>query len=432
MNHAVLGDQKLKPSVPTDLLQEIADNRTYGCLKTSSNSVDWLIYFHAGRITYATNSVSPFERFERNLRRLKRDPFDLINAVRQHRQLEADKQSSSSPERPEYQSICWLVQKNYLPEGEAASLVKQLTKEVIESYLLGSEIHQKNLIEFIEDVESPNFCHLELQSLLDECIQKLQSWQALAPQICSSYQRPYFANTAHRQNQLPAAQVQRLSKVLKGLNFRQLTVVFNQDELQIAQKLYPLIAQKIIVLREPQSPFDKLPKIPASFSPVHSQRVAKDRANGTPSPAQPATSQDNNAHGASTPQMPQAASSAKIWKIACVDDSPTVLNEINRLLESPNIAISKIDDPLKALLKIVQIKPDLIMLDVGMPNIDGYNLCSLLRKNSQFKSTPIVMVTGHKGLIDRAKAKLAGATDYLTKPFSKEDLLNIVSKYLKN
>jgi twitching motility two-component system response regulator PilG len=89
-----------------------------------------------------------------------------------------------------------------------------------------------------------------------------------------------------------------------------------------------------------------------------------------------------------------------------------------------------IDNPVKALMEIIRNKPDLILLDVTMPNLDGYELCSLLRKHPNFKQTPIIMVTGNTGFIDRAKAKLVGSSGYLTKPFTQSDLVKIVFKYL--
>jgi len=107
-----------------------------------------------------------------------------------------------------------------------------------------------------------------------------------------------------------------------------------------------------------------------------------------------------------------------------------MLSELQRLLEGHNLVIHTISDSLKALMKLTTLKPDLILLDVGMPNVDGYQLCSLIRKSSVLKDVPVVMVTGHKGLIDRVKARLAGATDYLTKPFRQEELLQMVFRYL--
>ncbi len=89
-----------------------------------------------------------------------------------------------------------------------------------------------------------------------------------------------------------------------------------------------------------------------------------------------------------------------------------------------------INDPVKALMQVVRSKPDMILLDVGMPNLDGYELCSLLRRHPNFKQIPIIMVTGHTGFIDRAKAKIVGASGYLTKPFTQSELVKTVFRYL--
>jgi two-component system, chemotaxis family, response regulator PixG len=137
-------------------------------------------------------------------------------------------------------------------------------------------------------------------------------------------------------------------------------------------------------------------------------------------------------HSAIPPNQGEAAIQAKkLHRVACIDDSPTVLNAINSFLDPEYFSIVMINDPLKALMQIIRCKPDLILLDIGMPNLDGYELCSLLRKHSHFKNTPIVMVTGNTGFIDRAKAKLVGASGYLTKPFTRAELMKMVFRYLE-
>jgi len=134
----------------------------------------------------------------------------------------------------------------------------------------------------------------------------------------------------------------------------------------------------------------------------------------------------------SQPASPQAtpASPQKAYTIACIDDSPTVLSAIQEFLDDRSLTVIPINDPVKALMQIMRSKPDLILLDVTMPNLDGYELCSLLRRHPHFKNTPIIMVTGNTGLIDRAKAKLVRASGYLTKPFSQSDLLKMVFMHL--
>ena len=122
---------------------------------------------------------------------------------------------------------------------------------------------------------------------------------------------------------------------------------------------------------------------------------------------------------------------SKTYKIACIDDSPIVLDELERFLQKDGrYSLIKIQDPIEASSLIFRVKPDLILMDVTMPNINGYQLCYLFRDSTTFKHTPIIMVTGNKGSIDKARAKIVGATDYLAKPFTEAVLLELVKKYL--
>jgi twitching motility two-component system response regulator PilG len=131
-----------------------------------------------------------------------------------------------------------------------------------------------------------------------------------------------------------------------------------------------------------------------------------------------------------SPDVLEAVATKSRHTIACIDDSPTILQAISSFLNDSSISVIMINDPVKALMQVVRCKPDVILLDVGMPNLDGYELCSLIRRHPEFKHTPIIMVTGHTRFIDRAKAKFAGASGYLTKPFTQTELVNAVSKYV--
>ncbi|HEY9799598.1 MAG TPA: response regulator [Leptolyngbyaceae cyanobacterium] len=152
----------------------------------------------------------------------------------------------------------------------------------------------------------------------------------------------------------------------------------------------------------------------------------------TTKPSSPPASQPNspefkdNLQPTATPSLVRKT----LYTIACIDDSPTVLNSIKSFLDENVFTVVTISDPVKALMQILRSKPDLILLDVEMPNLDGYELCSLLRRHSAFKNTPIIMVTGRTGFIDRAKAKMVRSSGYLTKPFDQSELLKIVFKHL--
>ncbi|MBW4631991.1 MAG: response regulator [Iphinoe sp. HA4291-MV1] len=130
-------------------------------------------------------------------------------------------------------------------------------------------------------------------------------------------------------------------------------------------------------------------------------------------------------------QNSQKSSEKKLYKIICIDDSSVIINSITHFLDDKMFSVIGVNDSLKALTQIIRIKPDLILLDIEMPNLDGYELCSLLRKHSHFQNTPVIMVTGRSGLIDRAKAKIVRATGYLTKPFTQVDLLKVIFQYIE-
>lgn len=126
----------------------------------------------------------------------------------------------------------------------------------------------------------------------------------------------------------------------------------------------------------------------------------------------------------------QPSADRKIYTILCIDDSPTVLNAIKSYLDEQTFSVIGVTDSLKALMQIIRIKPDIILLDISMPNLDGYELCSLLRKHSHFKNTPVIMVSEKVGFIDRAKAKIVRASGYLTKPLKQGDLLKVIFQHI--
>ena len=122
----------------------------------------------------------------------------------------------------------------------------------------------------------------------------------------------------------------------------------------------------------------------------------------------------------------------KCYKVLCIDDSPIILKAIKNFLDEELFTVITVQDPLKALMQILHNKPDLILLDICMPNLDGYELCSLLRKHPIFRSTPVVMVTGKTGFIDKARAKIVKSSGYLSKPFSKADLLKVIFSQIRD
>jgi chemotaxis family two-component system response regulator PixG len=117
--------------------------------------------------------------------------------------------------------------------------------------------------------------------------------------------------------------------------------------------------------------------------------------------------------------------------VACVDDSPLVCQTMEALLVAAGYRFVGVEDALRAFSILLARKPDVIFLDLVMPNTNGYEICSKLRKVSFFRNTPIVILTGNDGIVDRVRAKLVGASDFLSKPVEAGTVLSVIRKHLE-
>jgi two-component system, chemotaxis family, response regulator PixG len=342
------------------LITQFVDGYTDGCLCLSGGLVSWFIYLKQGKLIYASNSIDPFGRFDRYLRRLSVQVPSLVSAIRIQARLmfEVPGQDNGPPCR-DYQAVNWLVEQRHINAAQAAILIEELAKEVLESLLTVSE-GQYKLVPF--DRELSSFCHLDLPSLLEFCQNRLRQKQAAGLSTTATPNRP---------------------------------TAFN-----------------------PTSSY--------SLSTL-AQTATLNRPTATLTPQAQGVGQGTEGTGSG---LGQGSKLSSPYTIACIDDSPAILKSINAYLNDENVSVIMINDPVKALMQIIRSKPDLILLDVTMPNLDGYELCSLLRKHPSFRQTPVIMVTSNTGFIDRAKAKLVGASGYLTKPFTQPDLVKIVFKHL--
>ena len=117
--------------------------------------------------------------------------------------------------------------------------------------------------------------------------------------------------------------------------------------------------------------------------------------------------------------------------VMVVDDSKTIRNVATKLLHKEGYTVVTADDGFEALPKIVDHRPDIIFLDVMMPRLDGYQTCSVIKNNVQFKDTPIVMLSSKDGVFDKAKGRLVGSEQFVSKPFTKEDLLEAIEQHAR-
>lgn len=382
-----------KFSDPFKFLTDLGNSS--GVLEVYQEKLHWTIYLQKGQLQYASLSAQSLEELNYHLRYLGyKAAADALKAAKA-----VENNQYSLQEMPLDSVIYWLRKKAFLGSNQVSKVAEQVSREALEPLLWvkDGDYHWEES-ESTEPIAAI-MPHPKLTTLLEEFRNRLEHWQKIIDRISSPYQRPYLFNNAGDDVSNPM--LAKLSKFMRGFSIHQLAAITKQDEIKLARMLYPSIQNGDIFLREAKSPWDNLPKVPKLKKPEKQNNTdARTKVN------------------------------QKTYKIACVDDSPTILREMQRLLGDEDYELTKIDNPVEAASILFRVKPDLVLMDISMPEINGYKLCSLLRNSNTLWEVPIIMVTSRTGVIDKVRAKGAGSTDYLTKPFTKESLLEVIKKYL--
>ena len=117
-------------------------------------------------------------------------------------------------------------------------------------------------------------------------------------------------------------------------------------------------------------------------------------------------------------------------KVMVIDDSKTIRRTAETLLKKEGCDVVTATDGFEALAKLSDQQPNIIFVDIMMPRLDGYQTCALIKNNQMFKSTPVIMLSSKDGLFDKARGRIVGSEQYLTKPFTREELLGAIRRHV--
>ncbi|MBD2177578.1 response regulator [Pseudanabaena sp. FACHB-1998] len=353
---------------------------------------NWNIYFYLGRLVYATGG-------KHRVRRLAR-------AIRQHSQnvniQNLLDNADPTVEAWELKVIEKAIQEHQLTTEQARAVIQASIHEVF--YSLSEQKQPKSSWKPLEALPFKPIVALSAMQTLDNIVVVQQKWQQSGLshvqnmiQGFSFDLAPYVAKPDQLQIMLDADAIssktyQSLKKILNGTNtLWDLAIIMHCSLIAVMRSLLPFVVDGIVAFREIQdwaSPNWKLPSQPV--------------------------------------KLPNRG------LIACIDDSPQVGVEMRRILEPLGYEVLAITEPLQSVSTLLERKPDLIFLDLIMPNTNGYELCTFLRKTTTFQEIPIVILTGRDGMIDRVRAKMSGSSDFLSKPPDPSKVLQILRKFLKN
>ena len=137
-------------------------------------------------------------------------------------------------------------------------------------------------------------------------------------------------------------------------------------------------------------------------------------------------------HGAVEETVAANEGASKAFKVMVIDDSKTIRRTAETLLKKEGFEVITATDGFEALSLIADHQPDLILLDIMMPRLDGYQTCALIKHHRVFRHTPVVMLSSKDGLFDRARGRVVGSDNYITKPFTREELLSVIEQHTAN
>lgn len=332
----------------------------------------WFIFFCAGQIIYATDSNS------QDLLRLKNYlDFDKNEIIWEQIANLLD----DSTILPEYLAILLLLRQQRLQAFQAQKIIQNIVKETLFALLISNP---KKFIFTVDFPPIPHITNLRISSLIKTLKNQVSLWKQFYPYIRSPHQ--YFTISDREQLRLGLSRqiYQTLSDWTdQKASLLQLSRAMNCSVVQLAKAIYPYIKKGWVNL----SDLDK----PPGLSP---ETVRK---------------------------KPH---------IICIDNDVTNGKKVEYILKQKGYDLTIVKNSIEALSIILTIRPTLILCNINMPQFSGYELCTVLQHIEICQQIPIIMLTDRDDFIDRLKAKLVSATDYLTKPFTKNELLALVEKHL--
>lgn len=364
-------------------LASVSQQRATGELRLANGEHRWRLYFFQGRLVYATGTLHRVRRWNRAIQRY----------------CPAFHATQAPPGEPwEYQLLSQSVAQQQVKVSQAEGIIKTSLEEVLFSWVsnpaLSTNWSAVQRFSFKDNLAlSLLLSAAEVEEVLERAQQLWKHWKTLELESLSPYKSPILKQHLQTDAAIAASPLANLSSFLTGrYTLWDIACHAQRPVTTVTRFLLPWVQRGAIALEEIADLPNPL-KLPPPVKPVAAQ------------PVRPT--------------------------IACIDDSSTVTQALASILEPAGYKVLKILDPLTGIATLTTSKPDLILMDLVMPNVNGYDLCSFLRKTPIFQNTPIIILTSQNGIIDRTRARLSGASDFLTKPPDPQALLNLVRNYLK-
>lgn len=364
----------------------------------------WQLYFHRGCLTWATGGTNSWRRWRRNFTQFfPHIPIETLNL-----------KTYDICESWQYYIVNSLLKQEKVTASQAIS---KITSNLVE--VLFDLIQQDNLDTLQVSVIT---CHLKsemkqpiFRMSIYEAFEKVKPlWQAWCEANLFDFSpnlSPILKNPESIQNQIyPVIYGKLHSLTSKQLTLRELAFYLKLDLLKLTLVLMRYVDKEIIQL-------SVLPDLPALAV------VTIDAVNNQ-------TKEIKLKHSLSLKNSKNLVSAAQDKLIVCIDDCPIINKVMGKIITKSGYQFVGIQQSTVALSTLMEIQPNLIFLDIDMPIVNGYEICSQIRRIPHLKNTPIIILTGREGIIDRVRAQFVGCSEFINKPINQQKIRALCNKYL--
>ncbi len=358
-------------------------------IKGSGTTV-WKIYLCLGRLAWTSGGVHPYRSWKRSIDR-------FCPKIDWHT---CDIDFASRGEFGDYHVLTILLEQKLIEREQAIELIRARATEILfdlnqleDKQVLRINSAPASSSSFMRSGLQMSISLIDVKQIFDDANSLWSKWQQRGLGKCS----PNFAPTMRKQDRLreevSGIVYQNFLRLLDGQRtLRDLSWRMRKDVGKLTYSLVPYVKQNLLEIVEVSdiSPPQNRKK---SFGIQRSQD--RDRP-----------------------------------LIACIDDSPQICKVMEEIITKHGYRCVSIQEPLQALPSLIKFDPDLVFLDIGMPIVNGYEICTQIRRVDRLKNLPIIFLTGNDGIIDRVRAKVSGANAFVSKPIDIDKILNNINKHL--
>lgn len=364
----------------------------------ASNNIQWQFYFFVGKLTWIEGGTHP-------------NRIWLRHVIQYFSEVDVDAIKFKVDEKYQcyqYHTLRILQHKKLIDSEQLQKMLFSRTKEIFGDIFdrenqkqLEIKIAPMTPQQLVSIGFHPSIVIADLKEIFQESQKDYLNFIKQGGVNFSFCYAPYVADKEALRHEVPSHLYDNFVQYFDGKNtLKSIAFKLDKDVIELALLIIPCLKKKIIKLTQIE---DLAPYLTIDQYFSETQNTKKKN-------------------------QPIAVKNSTI---VCIDDSPLICKMMNTIVSKSGYQFIGINEPLKAIPLLIQTKPSLIFIDLAMPIINGYELCNQIKKVSQLKETPLVMLTGRDFMAERVKAKVMGISDFIGKPIIEDKIVNAIDKYAK-